>query len=103
MLQPEDAKRVFQHYAQSQGLEDPVLVELQGKIVRRCAGLPLALRLIGAALAGTRKHQRWDVSNPQAVALPCASACLQASQVAVNIVDATSQDLSTHYSNISLT
>jgi hypothetical protein len=64
-LKSEDAKRMFQHYADTQGQQNHELAELQSKIVERCAGLPLALRLIGAALADTRRRKDWEVSDPQ--------------------------------------
>jgi hypothetical protein len=71
MLDPKYAKQVFQHYAQSQELKDHVLVQLQDDVVELCAGLPLALKLVGAALAGTRDYQKWRVSSLVAFVLFC--------------------------------
>jgi hypothetical protein len=69
MLGHGDAKLVFQHYAGAQRQMDRQLVNLQDNIVQQCGGLPLALKLIGAALAGNRSPRDWQVSTQHVAVL----------------------------------
>jgi hypothetical protein len=61
-LAPGDAEKMLCHYAKvpaevAKGSLSKTLQEM----VQACAGLPLALRVMGAALRGIRNQRSWEV------------------------------------------
>lgn len=60
-LEPTAATELFCHYAMPPKDASSSLREGIQKIVQACAGLPLALRVMGAALQGNQDNRTWEV------------------------------------------